>query len=75
MPVHHAPLPAPSADVMEPQSISFIGEDPGPVASSSPLAEGIRGLHITSGSRTYRIPSPTRPQLRQSLQRQHQQVH
>lgn len=27
------------------------------------LTQGIRGLNITSGSRTYRIPSPTRPSI------------
>jgi hypothetical protein len=35
------------------------------------LAQGIKGLQITSGSRTYRIPSPTRPSLsRNSFQQQ-----
>lgn len=27
------------------------------------FSQGIRNLHITSGSRTYRIPSPTRPSI------------
>lgn len=30
------------------------------------IAQGIRGLNITSGSRTYRIPSPTRPAISQN---------
>lgn len=30
------------------------------------IAQGIRGLNITSGSRTYRIPSPTRPTISQN---------
>lgn len=29
--------------------------------SSDDVTSGISKLHITSGSRTYRIPSPTRP--------------
>ncbi|XP_063914584.1 patronin isoform X4 [Zophobas morio] len=61
--VTHAPIPAPSADDMEPQNISFIGN-----AEDQQLSEGLSSfflsccrLNITSGSRTYRIPSPTRP--------------
>lgn len=53
--VTHAPIPAPSADDMEPQNISFIGN------SDDQLSEGLSRINITSGSRTYRIPSPTRP--------------
>ncbi|XP_076245337.1 calmodulin-regulated spectrin-associated protein patronin isoform X13 [Calliopsis andreniformis] len=52
----HAPVPAPPVDDMKPQNISFIGND-------DELSQGIRGLHISSGSRTYRIPSPTRPTI------------
>ncbi|XP_033353023.1 patronin isoform X16 [Bombus vosnesenskii] len=52
----HAPVPAPPVDDMKPQNISFIGND-------DELTRGIRGLNITSGSRTYRIPSPTRPSI------------
>ncbi|XP_043794540.1 patronin isoform X17 [Apis laboriosa] len=52
----HAPVPAPPVDDMKPQNISFIGND-------DELTQGIRGLNITSGSRTYRIPSPTRPSI------------
>ncbi|XP_017760211.1 PREDICTED: patronin isoform X8 [Eufriesea mexicana] len=52
----HAPVPAPPVDDMKPQNISFIGND-------DELIPGIRGLNITSGSRTYRIPSPTRPSI------------
>jgi calmodulin-regulated spectrin-associated protein len=38
---------------------------------SHSLAHGIKGLQITSGNRTYRIPSPTRPSLsRNSFQQQ-----
>ncbi|XP_011869487.1 PREDICTED: patronin isoform X2 [Vollenhovia emeryi] len=55
----HTPVPAPPADDMKPQNISFIGND-------DDLAQGIRGLNITSGSRTYRIPSPTRPTISQN---------
>ncbi|KAK5646802.1 hypothetical protein RI129_005266 [Pyrocoelia pectoralis] len=54
--VTHAPIPVPSVDDMEPQNISFIGN-----SSNKQLSEGISRLNITSGSRTYRIPSPTRP--------------
>ncbi|XP_054006401.1 patronin isoform X6 [Hylaeus anthracinus] len=52
----HTPVPAPPVDDMKPQNISFIGND-------DELSQGIRGLHITSGNRTYRIPSPTRPSI------------
>ncbi|XP_026670652.1 patronin isoform X4 [Ceratina calcarata] len=52
----HAPVPAPPVDDMKPQNISFIGND-------DELTQGIRGINITSGSRTYRIPSPTRPTI------------
>lgn len=56
-----APLPTPSVDDMEPQSICFIGDNP----SEDPkdVSLGMGHLNITSGSRTYRIPSPTRPLL------------
>ncbi|XP_071566318.1 patronin isoform X9 [Temnothorax nylanderi] len=54
----HTPVPAPPADDMKPQNISFIGNDD--------ITQGIRGLNITSGSRTYRIPSPTRPTISQN---------
>ncbi|KAF5275691.1 hypothetical protein FQA39_LY06803 [Lamprigera yunnana] len=54
--VIHAPIPAPSVDDMEPQNISFIGN-----SNDEQLSQGISRLNITSGSRTYRIPSPTRP--------------
>ncbi|CAH1117780.1 unnamed protein product [Phaedon cochleariae] len=53
--VIHAPIPAPSADDMEPQNISFIGN------ATEKLSENLSRLNITSGTRTYRIPSPTRP--------------
>ncbi|XP_076751757.1 calmodulin-regulated spectrin-associated protein patronin isoform X9 [Xylocopa sonorina] len=52
----HTPVPAPPVDDMKPQNISFIGND-------DELTHGIKGLNITSGSRTYRIPSPTRPSI------------
>lgn len=43
-----------------------VGDD-----QSHSLAHGIKGLQITSGNRTYRIPSPTRPSLsRNSFQQQ-----
>ncbi|XP_065163737.1 patronin isoform X3 [Atheta coriaria] len=53
--IMHAPIPAPPADDMEPQSISFIANP------DDQAAESLSRLNITSGSRTYRIPSPTRP--------------
>ncbi|XP_072388108.1 patronin isoform X5 [Diabrotica undecimpunctata] len=56
--ITHAPIPAPSADDMEPQNISFIGN-----STPTKLSEGLSRLNITSGSRTYRIPSPTRPSI------------
>ncbi|KYM95331.1 Short spindle protein 4 [Cyphomyrmex costatus] len=55
----HTSVPAPPVDDMKPQNISFIGND-------DDIAQGIRGLNITSGSRTYRIPSPTRPTISQN---------
>ncbi|GJQ85734.1 hypothetical protein Trydic_g12140 [Trypoxylus dichotomus] len=55
--VTHAPIPAPPVDDMAPQSISFIGNP------DDDISEGLSRLNITSGSRTYRIPSPTRPLL------------
>lgn len=54
--LNHAPLPTPPVDDMEPQSISFIGSS----EDSEQLSSGLSKLNITSGSRTYRIPSPTR---------------
>lgn len=56
-----APLPTPSADDMEPQSICFIGDNPDNDVDNVSL--GMSHINITSGSRTYRIPSPTRPSL------------
>ncbi|CAH1102596.1 unnamed protein product [Psylliodes chrysocephalus] len=56
--VIHAPIPAPSVDDMEPQNISFIGN-----STTDKLTEGLSRLNITSGTRTYRIPSPTRPSI------------
>ncbi|KAL1491179.1 hypothetical protein ABEB36_011818 [Hypothenemus hampei] len=55
--VTHAPVAAPSVDDMEPQNISFIGNS----GEDAALSESLSKLNITSGSRTYRIPSPTRP--------------
>ncbi|XP_026293230.1 patronin isoform X4 [Frankliniella occidentalis] len=59
----HTALPTPPVDDMEPQSISFIGEPhrQADMPSSDDISSGISKIHITSGSRTYRIPSPTRP--------------
>ncbi|XP_071453571.1 patronin isoform X2 [Hetaerina americana] len=53
----HAPVPTPSVDDMEPQSISFIGAQPNEVSGPP------RDLHlrISSGTRTYRITSPGHP--------------
>lgn len=53
--ITHAPIPAPPVDDMAPQSISFIGNP------DDDISEGLSRLNITSGTRTYRIPSPTRP--------------
>ncbi|XP_028172023.1 patronin isoform X3 [Ostrinia furnacalis] len=53
--------PAPPPDDMEPQNISFIGN-----AEDDALRQGINRLNISSGTRTYRIPSPTRPSLGRS---------
>ncbi|XP_025830608.1 patronin isoform X4 [Agrilus planipennis] len=60
--ITHAPIPAPPADDMEPQNISFIG------SGGDPISEGISKLNITSGTRTYRIPSPTRPLVTRAFQ-------
>lgn len=57
----HTALPTPPVDDMEPQSISFIGEPHRQDMPSDDVTSGISKLQITSGSRTYRIPSPTRP--------------
>lgn len=64
--VTHAPIPTPPVDDMEPQNISFIGN------SEDNYVQGISKLNISSGTRTYRIPSPTRPHIsRNSFQLQH----
>lgn len=64
----HSPAPAPP-DNMEPQNISFIGN-----AEDDALRQGINRLNISSGTRTYRIPSPTRPSLgRNSFQQLEQE--
>lgn len=56
-------------DDMEPQNISFIGN-----AEDDALRQGINRLNISSGTRTYRIPSPTRPSLnRNSFQQMEQE--
>lgn len=63
------PVPAPPSDDMEPQNISFIGN-----AEDDALRQGINRLNISSGTRTYRIPSPTRPSLsRNSFQQLEQE--
>lgn len=59
------PVAAPPPDDMEPQNISFIGN-----AEADALRHGIDRLHISSGTRTYRIPSPTRPSLGRNSFRQ-----
>ncbi|KAM3958063.1 LOW QUALITY PROTEIN: calmodulin-regulated spectrin-associated protein patronin [Aphomia sociella] len=61
-PVHAPP------DDMEPQNISFIGN-----AEDDALRQGINRLNITSGTRTYRIPSPTRPSLNRNSFQQNEQ--
>lgn len=62
---HHSPAPhhPPAPEDMEPQNISFIGN-----AEDDALRQGINRLNISSGTRTYRIPSPTRPSLANSFQ-------
>jgi len=73
---------SPSIDDMAPQSISFIGDedsvDPMHLNNinqpnthhqnreNDELNMHLGKLHISSGSRTYRIPSPTRPVLNQN---------
>ncbi|XP_060802957.1 patronin isoform X10 [Amyelois transitella] len=56
--LHTPQKPPPPPDDMEPQNISFIGN-----AEDDALRQGINRLNISSGTRTYRIPSPTRPSL------------
>lgn len=56
--------PAPAPVDMEPQNISFIGN------AEDDALRGITRLNISSGTRTYRIPSPTRPSLGRSSFRQ-----
>uniref|UniRef100_A0A8D8LLC8 Patronin n=1 Tax=Cacopsylla melanoneura TaxID=428564 RepID=A0A8D8LLC8_9HEMI len=68
--VSHAPIPAPPADDMEPQSISFIGTED----EEEDLSQGLSKMNITSGSRTYRIPSPTRQHVRNSISHQQQSL-
>ncbi|XP_037297737.1 patronin isoform X11 [Manduca sexta] len=68
-PVSLQQLQAPPPDDMEPQNISFIGN-----AEDDALRQGINRLNISSGTRTYRIPSPTRPSLnRNSFQQLEQE--
>lgn len=63
------PAQLPPPDDMEPQNISFIGN-----AEDDALRQGINRLNISSGTRTYRIPSPTRPSLsRNSFQQLEQE--
>lgn len=63
------PVQAPPPDDMEPQNISFIGN-----AEDDALRQGMNRLNISSGTRTYRIPSPTRPSLsRNSFQQLEQE--
>lgn len=65
----HTHTPQPPPDDMEPQNISFIGN-----AEDDALRQGINRLNISSGTRTYRIPSPTRPSLsRNSFQQLEQE--
>ncbi|XP_050439779.1 patronin isoform X2 [Adelges cooleyi] len=59
--VNHAQLPTPSIDDMQPQSISFIGNDA--AKKEHDLSESLNRIQITSGHRTYRIPSPTRTHM------------
>lgn len=61
-----SPITAPPVDDMEPQNISFIGS-----AEDDALRQGINRLNISSGTRTYRIPSPTRPSLSRNSFHQH----
>lgn len=63
-----SPVTAPPVDDMEPQNISFIGN-----AEDDALRQGINRLNISSGTRTYRIPSPTRPSLSRNSFHQHQE--
>ncbi|XP_050529806.1 patronin isoform X2 [Daktulosphaira vitifoliae] len=57
--VNHAPLPTPSIDDMQPQSISFIAGNNTPKKNHD-LCESLNRIQITSGHKTYRIPSPTK---------------
>lgn len=64
--IHHAPLPTPPPDDMEPQSVSFVHEDHSPSSTElASIASSKKSLQITSGSKTYRITpdsgSPPRP--------------
>ena len=65
--IHHAPLPTPPPDDMEPQSVSFVQDDNAPSSSdpASLASSSKKSLQITSGSKTYRITpesgSPPRP--------------
>ncbi|XP_014260649.1 patronin isoform X4 [Cimex lectularius] len=70
--VNHAPLPTPPVDDMEPQSISFIGSG----EDQEQLTAGLSKINITSGNRTYRIPSPTRnyTPIRNSFSQQHEKT-
>lgn len=65
--LHQLSSPAPPAtptDDMLPQNISFIGN------AEEDTLRGIDRLNISSGTRTYRIPSPTRSLARASLHRE-----
>ncbi|XP_023247057.1 patronin isoform X2 [Copidosoma floridanum] len=64
--MHHMPMSCESPldkkmnsmppEDLEPQNMSYL-------ANEEEFTQGIRNLNISSGSRTYRIPSPTRPSL------------
>lgn len=78
LPVNKVPKDPPSDDMMAPQSISFIGDEDEAdnvmdqrqvyrkSHHDSDLEVSLSKLNITSGTRTYRIPSPTT--------RSHQQI-
>ncbi|VVC34989.1 Hypothetical protein CINCED_3A002661 [Cinara cedri] len=59
--VSHSHMTTPSIDDMQPQSISFIGDDV--KKSNIDLSESLNRIQITSGHRTYRIPSPTQTHI------------
>ncbi|XP_011501000.1 PREDICTED: patronin isoform X3 [Ceratosolen solmsi marchali] len=76
--VHHMPLACES--ILEKRLSSMPLEELGPQnisysVNEEDFSQGIRNLNIISGSRTYRIPSPTRPSISRNSFQPHVSLH